>query len=313
MEGPYRDLGSGFARLTGLEGLRRGPSRISSVEDALYEMLKNASEAGANNIFVASHLSRRRYRTLLLLDDGEGIPESYEKLIFEPGVTSRHLPAGGPRQTRKPTDGSGLPLHHIREKALSASVVNASNPTSIKTTFDTTVLPESSMQSNSRNSKSNLEATAREFAAESKKTLPQTKVYLSSPARILATLSENRIIPQTDPGRFSERARSLGFDLSLRTLQRIKRGDVPLTKELSELQSNAIQSGRPKVDYETRDASGLASPKVVLDGEDLAEIAAVLARSASKSYLEIGDVSYDCKAGKVNLHARLYEPEEEYE
>lgn len=313
MEGPYRDLGSGFARLTGLEGLRRGPSRISSVEDALYEMLKNASEAGAKNIFVASHLSRRRYRTLLVLDDGEGIPESYEKLIFEPGVTSHHLPANRPGQTRKRTEGSGLSLHHIREKALSASVIRPSNPTSIKTTFDTTVLPESSMQSNSRNSKSNLEATAREFASESKTTSPQTKVYLSSPARILATLLKNRIIPQTDPGRFSETARSLSFDLSLRTLQRIKRGDVLPTKELSELQSNPIQGGGRKADHTTVGDSGLTSPKVVLDGEDLAEIAAVLARSASKSYLEIGDLSYDCKAGKVNLQARLYEPEEEYE
>jgi hypothetical protein len=70
VEGPYRDLGSGFARLTGVEGARRAPSRISSVEDALFELLRNARDAGARNVYVASTLHRRRYRTLTVLDDG---------------------------------------------------------------------------------------------------------------------------------------------------------------------------------------------------------------------------------------------------
>jgi len=44
VEGPYRDLGAGFARLTGVEGARRGPSRITHVEDALLELARNARE-----------------------------------------------------------------------------------------------------------------------------------------------------------------------------------------------------------------------------------------------------------------------------
>ena len=44
MDGPYRDLGAGFARLTGVEGARRGPSRITHVEDALLELARNARE-----------------------------------------------------------------------------------------------------------------------------------------------------------------------------------------------------------------------------------------------------------------------------
>ncbi len=47
MEGPYRDLGAGFARLTGVEGARRSPSRLTHVEDALLELLRNARDAGA--------------------------------------------------------------------------------------------------------------------------------------------------------------------------------------------------------------------------------------------------------------------------
>ena len=50
MDGPYRDLGAGFARLTGLEGARRGPSRITHVEDALLELLRNARDAGATSV-----------------------------------------------------------------------------------------------------------------------------------------------------------------------------------------------------------------------------------------------------------------------
>ena len=56
MEGPYRDLGAGFARLTGVEGARRGPSRITHVEDALLELARNSRDAEAQNINVASTL-----------------------------------------------------------------------------------------------------------------------------------------------------------------------------------------------------------------------------------------------------------------
>ena len=103
MEGPYRDLGAGFARLTGVEGARRGPSRISYVEDALLELLRNSRDAGATRIYVASTLKNKRYRTLTVIDDGHGIPESHRNLILEPGVTTRHL---------NPYDKSRRPARH---------------------------------------------------------------------------------------------------------------------------------------------------------------------------------------------------------
>src|SRR5438270_14091263 len=79
VEGPYRDLGSGFARLAGTEGLRRSPRPLRSVEDALLELLRNARDAGARNIYVASSLKARRYRTLIVFDDGRGIPETHKR------------------------------------------------------------------------------------------------------------------------------------------------------------------------------------------------------------------------------------------
>jgi hypothetical protein len=136
VEGPYRDLGSGFARLAGAEGARRGPSHLHYVEDALLELLRNARDAGARNVFVAATLKRRRYRTLTVLDDGHGIPETHKALIFEPGVTTRHLNPILDDPSRAP-HGAGLSLYHIKNAALSAEVFSASSPTSIKATFDT--------------------------------------------------------------------------------------------------------------------------------------------------------------------------------
>ena len=136
MEGPYRDLGAGFARLAGAEGARRTPSRISSVEDALLELLRNSRDSGARNIYVASVLRNRRYRTLTVLDDGAGIPKSHTDLVFEPGVTTRHLSPTVQHHDPSP-HGAGVSLYHIKDAALDAYVASNANPTSITVTFDT--------------------------------------------------------------------------------------------------------------------------------------------------------------------------------
>ena len=145
MEGPYRDLGAGFARLTGVEGARRGPSRITHVEDALLELARNARDAGASRIYVASTLKERRYRTLTVIDDGHGIPEPYSDLILQPGVTTRHLdPVTYPGDPA--THGAGLSLYQIQNISLETRVLSSSSPTSIQATFDTNILPERSNQ-----------------------------------------------------------------------------------------------------------------------------------------------------------------------
>ncbi len=164
MEGPYRDLGAGFARLTGVEGARRGPSRISHVEDALLELLRNARDAGATRIYVASTLKNKRYRTLTVIDDGHGIPDSHRDLILEPGVTTRHLePVSHPEDPPAAPHGAGLSLYQIKSRSLATRVLSASKPTSIQTTFDTSILPERTLQSTTRPSKTNLRATLLDF------------------------------------------------------------------------------------------------------------------------------------------------------
>src|ERR687897_1286379 len=127
MEGPYRALGPGFPRVMGVEGARRGPSRITHVEDALLELLRNASDAGATRIYVASTLRDRRYRTLTVIDDGHGIPDSHKDLILEPGVTSRHLnPVTDPKDPSSSTHGAGLSLYQIKARSLQTKVLSTS-------------------------------------------------------------------------------------------------------------------------------------------------------------------------------------------
>lgn len=316
MEGPYRDLGSGFARLTGVEGARRGPSRISHVEDALLELLRNARDAGAANIFVASALSRRRFRTLTVIDDGCGILETYAPLVFEPGVTTRHLDPVRDGHERAAPHGAGLALYHLKQAAVEAAVFSASSPTVIRATFDTRALPERSLQSGARRSRSNLLATAEVFVANASPHAAPN-VFYGPEARVLATLLRDRII-QTNGGArgLTQSAGRLGFGLSQRTVQRILRREVPPLAAVSPEKAgpdagldagSAIGRGAPEA------GRGGGGPVLKLGADERARIAAILSRAAGAEYLEVEDLKVESRPGEVSLTVRVYEPEEEYE
>jgi hypothetical protein len=315
VEGPYRDLGAGFARLTGLEGTRRGPSRIAHVEDALLELLRNARDAGAKSVFVASVLMDRRYRTLTVLDDGHGLPDSHKDLIFEPGVTTRHLnPLLNPTDPASPPHGAGLSLYHIRNVALSAEVLSASSPTAIRITFDTHALPERALQAATRPSQTNLRATVKAFAHKTNPSAAPThptqlRVYYGPPARILASLLHNRIIQQREnAARLREVAEGLGLGVSLRTVQRMLRGEVrPLMPEQGGAGVGGAGTG------ELRRGGKGEGPLLWLGEEERVGIADILERAARAGYLEVEDVRFEVRPGEISFRARVYEPEEEYE
>jgi Histidine kinase-, DNA gyrase B-, and HSP90-like ATPase len=311
LEGPYRDLGDGFARLTGAEGVRRSPFRLRSVEDALFELLRNSRDAGARNVYVASSLRARRYRTLVVIDDGHGIPETHKHLIFEPGVTTRHLSPVSEQDGA--SHGAGLSLYHIKNAAFLAEVSSASSPTAVKVAFDTRTIPEKSLQSPPlpearQTSKTNLPATLASFAAQ--KEAP--RLYYASPARILARLVKNRIIQKReDDGRgvgwMWEAALRLGLDVSLRTVQRIANKEVLAAEEII---SGALVMHAGK--RATR-RKGPGGPILFVGEEDLAEIQATLRRAARSSYLDLARLDVERRPGEVVLRASIYEPEEEYE
>jgi Histidine kinase-, DNA gyrase B-, and HSP90-like ATPase len=305
VEGPYRDLGAGFARLTGVEGARRGPSRITHVEDALLELARNARDAGASHIYVASILKERRFRTLTVIDDGHGIPEPYRDLILQPGVTTRHLDpvtySGDPA-----THGAGLSLYQIQNLSLQTRVLSGSSPTSIQATFDTDRLPERALQSTTRPSKSNLRATLERFTAKSNARSIRLHSYYGAPARILATLLHHRIIQgHEDSAGLREAAFGLGLGVSVRSVQRILRGEIRPVEGVS---------GRG------RDAGGGRAvgrrdggPVLQLGEEESGRIADILRRAALAGYLEVEELRVESRPGEISLRARIYEPEEQYE
>jgi hypothetical protein len=307
VEGPYRDLGAGFARLTGVEGARRGPSRITHVEDALLELARNARDAGAARIYVASTLKDRRFRTLTVIDDGHGIPESHRDLILEPGVTTRHLnPVTEPGDPS--THGAGLSLYQIKNHSLETRVLSTSSPTSIQATFDTNSLPERTLQSSTRPSKSNLRATLERFTATTNAQSPRLHSYYGPPGRILATLLYHRIIPkQRDSAGLREAAFGLGLGVSVRSVQRILRGEVWPVEEVSGGERGEGLRGRGAVGRRDR------GPVLELGEEESARIADILRRAARAGYMEVEELRLESRPGEISLRARVYEPEEEYE
>ena len=322
MQGPYRDLGNGFARLLGAEGARRSPGRILYVEDALHELLRNSRDAGARNIYVASSLRARRYRTLVVLDDGQGIPETHRHLIFEPGVTTRHLDPILPGTEEDLPHGAGLSLYHVKNAALYAEVLSTTSPTAIKLVFDTHTLPEKTLQAGSRPSKTNLLATITRFAASpSIPSILQPRIYQASPASILARLLQNHIIQglvrdtQGDHSQaqgIREAALALGLEVSLRTVQRVVAGEVTAAKDISSSSGSAVRGGSRVGSREARSESP-GGPILSIGNDDLAEIRGVLRRAAAASYLDLAGLDFDARPGEVIIRGRVYEPEEEYE
>lgn len=308
MEGPYRDLGSGFARLGGSEEARRSPSRINSVESALYELLRNARDAGARNIYVASTLHRNRYRTLAVMDDGCGVPEAYREKIFEPGVTTRHL---NPSYATGTPHGAGLSLYHIRSSALRAELTSPSSPTAIVATFDTRSLPERSLQSESRPSRTNLLATLQNFLSGEPHTRSSLSLYYSSPARILALLLDKRIIQKREPKDIRARAEELGITVSIRTVQRILKGEVRAAEKISH--AGSIERENPKKSRKSPSNIESGGVSIELGEQEISQIEDILQRAARASYARLGSVKLRSRPGRLILEASVYEPEEEYD
>ena len=271
--------------------------------------MRNARDAGARNIFIASVLRLRRYRTLTVIDDGPGIPEHYKDLIFEPGVTTRHL-GPSPDPTR-PTH-AGLSLYHLRNAARKAEVLSTASPTSIQATFDTRILPERTLQSPdppSRTSRTNLPATLRDFAGG-----PTPHLFYASPAQIVATLLKHHIIPnneETGTATIQQEAVGLGLRVSLRTVQRILRGDIPPAGVLSARRQKRRRTREAAP--EASEESVHAGPAFRLGAEEISQIAAILRRAARASYLEVGDLKLEARPGEISVRAQVYEPEEAYD
>ena len=139
-------LPHGFVRLKVAEAERRQAQHdIRSVEDLVRELLRNARDAGARSVFVASQKEKGRYRRLTVIDDGSGIPGDMHQLVFEPRVTSKSEDF---EEDRYGVHGRGMALFSIRSRVGDARVVSSipEGGTAISLTADTSKVPERSDQ-----------------------------------------------------------------------------------------------------------------------------------------------------------------------
>lgn len=260
------DLGFGFVRLRSEEAQRRQAIHdIRSSEDVVIELLRNARDAGAQAIYLATSTEGHE-RFITIIDDGCGIPPSMHKEIFKPRVTSKldtmALDKWG-------VHGRGMALYSITVNTKEAFVVQSkpNKGTALRVIVDTTKLNEKRDQSTyptfeatesgviSLRGPKNILRTTCEFALDT----PQTRVYLGSSTEIAATLyhqgrqvtnlldrvftdnnetltfAQNLACAQ-NPHDFQERAEALGLIMSERSARRIMDGDIePIPTILEQL------------------------------------------------------------------------------
>lgn len=252
------NLGSGYVRLRTAEAERRQAKHdIRCVEDIVIEMLRNARDANARNIYVAS-TKEGNVRTLVLIDDGDGIPADMHETIFEPRVTSKLesmvMDTWG-------VHGRGMALYSIRANADSVKVASSAPGfgAAFVVNIDTSRLTERTDQSTmpviERNEDGvyevasgphNIARIIAEFSLEEKDKL---KVFFGSPAEIIAALIEagrhsltdaellfcddieklpvfTRPCMAEDAARLADICTSIGLSISSRTAHRILAGKI---------------------------------------------------------------------------------------
>ncbi|MCE5204459.1 MAG: ATP-binding protein [Actinomycetia bacterium] len=250
-------LGDGYVRLKVSEAERRQAKHdIRGVEDIIVELLRNARDAHAQRIFLAT-AREGDVRTVTVVDDGIGVPAHLHEAIFEPRVTSKLETMV---MDRWGVHGRGMALYSVRANVMSARIASSEphKGCAMSIAVDTTVLAERADQStwpevakDESGSWSvvrgphNIVRRVLEFACEH----PEIDIYLGSPAEVLATahavardvLDASELMFCDDPGRMPvwqrpavaadaaelvELARSLGLDISERTAHRVLSGEL---------------------------------------------------------------------------------------
>ena len=275
------NLGAGYVRLRVAEAERRQAKHdIRCIEDVVIEMLRNARDAGARHIYVASSREGDT-RTIVMLDDGSGIPANMHDRIFEARVTSKlesvHVDRWG-------VHGRGMALFSVRENVESARVVSSApgKGAAIKVVSNASVLPERADQSTwplvSRDEDGreacvrgphNIIRTCCEFALEERGTC---EVFVGSAADVVATI-RTRIRPSvsgaevlflddlsslpvlerfrlaSDAKELREVASGCGLEISERTAHRIIAGQIrPMRNVVARLTHTASPKQKREVD-----------------------------------------------------------------
>lgn len=320
-EGPLRveeSLGDGFVRLRVSEAERRQAKHdIRWVEDAVVELLRNARDADARAIYLATTREGSQ-RSVVCIDDGIGVPASMRNRIFEARVTSK---LDTMAMDKWGVHGRGMALFSIRHNA-SEACVRASAPgggSAFLTRFDCDALPERADQSNWPQvgidesgclgvvrGPHNIVRAAVDFALDCR---DHVDVFFGSPSDILATLLE-RGREELERRRFVTRpavedvpvwvrpalasnateliqlAAQLGLGVSERTAYRVWGGDITAVPSLVEtVARHAHTKGTPAEVDLLKDRRGLRVAKT--DLEDFSQ-------SLQRAFRTLGDRYYLC-------------------
>ena len=323
------NLGEGFVRLKISEAERRQAKHdIRSVEDIIVELLRNARDAHAHRIFVATHVEGP-LRHMVVLDDGSGIPQPMRDLIFEPRVTSK-------LDTMVIDDwgvhGRGMALYSISQNTTLCNLTNTvvDGGSSLHIAADTTILKERADQSRwpkvtkvldkveVESGPKNLIRNIVEFALAHE----NIEVYFGSPAEIMATLfalgqnqyksyAEAIAVPLahddtplwkrpsscTDAQELLDCSEELGMNLSLRNCYRIINSEINGLESVRTRIFNTLAPEKKPADI-YKDARGLK-----IHSADLAAFQVELEQAfddlAHKYFLSLSDevkvsVQKDC-------------------
>lgn len=260
------DLGHGFVRLMTAEAERRQAAHdIRSSEDVVIELLRNARDAHASHIFLATAREGDR-RRIVVVDDGDGIPRDMFSRVFEPRVTSKldavHMDKWG-------VHGRGMALYSIAVNAASACVADSVEGGGASIAVETDVLklrerrdqsayPSFRVEGESGNvlvtGPRNIARTACEFALDCR---GRCSVCYGSPTEIAAALlaygrarltrrdrlfaGDARTAPvclrlalAQGPDEFAQVAGGLGLELSSRSARRVLDGIIAAPPSLLE-------------------------------------------------------------------------------
>ena len=322
------DLGHGYVKLKSSEAERRQALQdIQCSEDILLELLRNSRDANAKNIFIA--LKREGdVRTIVVIDDGDGIPLELKDSVFDARVTSKldsaHMDDWG-------MHGRGMALFSIRSNVTASKIVDTghklgtairieSSLESLGEKADQTTFPhfEKVDETFVMRGPKNLLRCAAEFCFAHKDEIDIRIGSFSEIASALYMLGKDRIPLTTrtfskdasgaalvdrlafahDPASFKLACQSIGLDISERSARRIIDGDIPYPPTLFErMKSESFpHKGSRQQDDALFPAKHVAKPHIKLDREDMGafteEVANAFALFAEKYYL-VSDVEID--------------------
>ncbi|MDR0347610.1 MAG: ATP-binding protein [Coriobacteriales bacterium] len=312
------NLGSGFVRLRSEEAERRQAKHdIRQVEDIVIEMLRNARDAQARAVYIAT-TKEGETRSFTIIDDGEGIPTELHELIFEPRVTSKLETM---LEDEWGVHGRGMALFSIKSNVTSARVVSSGVGlgAALAIEVNTDSLPEKTDQSTFPvietgedgmlrvvKGPHNILRSALEFALAYRKA---PNVYLGSPAAIAATLLEHghrklsnddllfcddvgtlpinqRLAASADAADFMGNCARIGLDISERTAHRVLSGQIAPLASLCEVAKG--ERNKKSVADLTRDSRSLKLAK-----EDVEAFSREMERAfemlAERYYLTMSD------------------------